>query len=102
MVMLMILICNSLGGMRGRRIINGSAQTELALLALSLWVVYWLGVSVGNEAWGIAIGGILIGRGIYALADWRRYRTEKARDLETIYTEGIIQQRPQLMAQTFI
>jgi putative peptidoglycan lipid II flippase len=67
MVILLVLIRNRLGGLQGRRIMVGSAQAGLATLVLSLGVIFWLVVSAGNTAWVIAIGGIVIGGGIYAL-----------------------------------
>ena len=67
MVVLIMLIRRKLGGLDGRRISISSAQAGLATLALSLGVLYWLGVSTGQAAWIVAIGGILIGGGIYAL-----------------------------------
>lgn len=66
MVILLLLIRGRLGGLEGRQISAGSVKSLLATVAMSLGIVFWLGLSVGQAVWVIAMGGILIGGGIYA------------------------------------
>ena len=60
-----------LGGMQGAYIFKGSLQAATGTLGMALGLWFWLGRMEASPAWLIALGGILIGGGIYALAIWR-------------------------------
>jgi putative peptidoglycan lipid II flippase len=68
MVILLTLIRRRLGSLEGRWISMGSMKASLATLFLSLGVIWWLDISVESAIWVSAVGGILIGGGIYGIA----------------------------------
>jgi putative peptidoglycan lipid II flippase len=57
-----------LGGIGGVDLAIGLAQAAGGALAMTGGLALWLAASQGFPAWGITLGGVLLGAGIYALA----------------------------------
>ena len=66
-VILLVLMRKRLKGLEGQRVLSliVKALFSSALMSAGLWL--WLNISANFPAWQIAIGGILIGGGIYGL-----------------------------------
>ena len=67
---LVILMRRRLGGLEGKHIIKGTSQAVLAtvVMALILWV--WLGVTYGQPAWLVGLGGVFVGSAVYGVCIW--------------------------------
>jgi putative peptidoglycan lipid II flippase len=59
-----------LSGMLGAYILKGSLQAATGALLMALGVWFWLGQMGKSSAWLVALGGVVIGGMIYALAVW--------------------------------
>jgi putative peptidoglycan lipid II flippase len=64
---LIILMRRRLNGLEGKRILKGTAQALLAALVMGVTVWGWLGVTSGQPAWLVAIGGVILGSLVYGL-----------------------------------
>jgi putative peptidoglycan lipid II flippase len=70
MIGLMVLIRRRMDGLEGRRILQAAGQAGLAaaLMGLALWG--WVHITDGFADWLVALGGVVIGALVYALASW--------------------------------
>ncbi len=62
---LSILMRRRLGGLEGRRILNGLGKALLAVLGMSLALVGWLALSAGWYCGVVALGGAALGGAVY-------------------------------------
>jgi putative peptidoglycan lipid II flippase len=65
MIALLFVMRRRLGGLEGRRVWSGLARATAggAIMALVLWG--WIDRTSGGSAWLVALGGILLGGGVY-------------------------------------
>jgi putative peptidoglycan lipid II flippase len=68
MVGLLVLIRRRLSGLEGRSVLVLTAQAAGAsiMMVLALWG--WLALTTGRPAWMAAVGGVILGGGVYSLA----------------------------------
>jgi putative peptidoglycan lipid II flippase len=59
-----------LGGLEGAYILKGSLQAAASALAMSAGLWLWLLQMETAPAWLIAVGGVAIGSGVYAVLTW--------------------------------
>jgi putative peptidoglycan lipid II flippase len=64
---LLILMRRRLKGLEGSHILKGSAQAVLATLVMTLVLWGWVGLTVGQPVWLVAMGGVLLGAAVYGL-----------------------------------
>lgn len=66
MVVLLALMRRRLDGLEGRSILVGAGQAVVAGLVMSFGLIFLLNAFAGQPVWVLALGGILLGGGIYA------------------------------------
>lgn len=69
MLALLYLMRRRLDGLEGRDLLTGLGQSGLAAAAMGLALWAWL-ARIDGPIWLLALGGILLGGGVYALAAW--------------------------------
>jgi peptidoglycan biosynthesis protein MviN/MurJ (putative lipid II flippase) len=68
MVPLLLLMHRRLNGLDGRNILSGAGQAAAASLAMALGLAGWMALTENQPAWLVAVGGVLLGGGLYGLA----------------------------------
>jgi putative peptidoglycan lipid II flippase len=68
MVPLLVLMRRRLNGLDGRNILSGAGQAAAATLVMALGLAAWTGLTKSQPAWLAAVGGVLLGGGLYGLA----------------------------------
>jgi putative peptidoglycan lipid II flippase len=94
MLVLLWLLRRRLGGIHGRSLattaLRGALATAVMMAGLALWVQWAPGALPGGEAsdWLTAVGGVVLGVGIYCLAGWALRSEELALVLEMVKRRG--------------
>jgi len=70
MIGLLLLMRRRLDGLEGRRITQAAGQALLVTALMSLAVWGWMQISAGYAYWSVALGGVVVGGMVYALASW--------------------------------
>jgi putative peptidoglycan lipid II flippase len=65
---LLLLMRKRLGGLQGRRVLDASLRSGLAAIFMGLALWGWSLVAQGMPAWLVALGGVVCGGLVYALA----------------------------------
>jgi putative peptidoglycan lipid II flippase len=65
---LLYLMRRRLGGLEGRRILSVSWKATFASGLMSLTIWGWLAGNWPRPVWGVALGGVALGSGVYVLA----------------------------------
>ncbi len=70
MILLVVVIRRRLGGLDVRRLTISALRTTLASLAMGVVVWGWLSIAAGAAVLVRAIGGVLVGTGVFFIAAW--------------------------------
>ncbi|CAG0931411.1 putative peptidoglycan lipid II flippase [Thermoflexales bacterium] len=70
MILLVVVIRRRLGGLDDRRLTISALRTTLASLAMGVVVWGWLSIAAGAAVLVRAIGGVLVGTGVFFIAAW--------------------------------
>jgi putative peptidoglycan lipid II flippase len=68
MVGLLVLIRRRLSGLEGRSVLVLTIQAAGATTAMVLALWGWFALTAGRPAWMVAVGGLILGGGVYGLA----------------------------------
>jgi putative peptidoglycan lipid II flippase len=67
MAALLVLMRRRLDGLNGREVLTGLAQSVAGAAALAAVVWLWLGLTQGQPEWLVALGGVVLGAGVYGI-----------------------------------
>jgi putative peptidoglycan lipid II flippase len=67
MVGLVVLMRRRLKGLEGKRVVQGALQSLTATLVMCVGILGWIWITQGWAPWVVAVGGVLVGAGIYAI-----------------------------------
>jgi putative peptidoglycan lipid II flippase len=65
MVGLLLIMRRRLDGMQGRSLLKATGQGVLATAAMGLALYGWLAIGASQPVWLVALGGLVIGAGVY-------------------------------------
>jgi len=68
MIGLLVFMRRRLGGLEGKKIIQGSLQAVAAALVMGLGLAAWLIFTTGRPAWMAVAGGLLTGAVLYGVS----------------------------------